>query len=851
MKISLRTIKKLILTVSFCGIILGCSTNMPDDVKIAYDNLPQKIDFNFHVRPILSDRCFHCHGPDEKGRKADLRLDIREKALSKITDKEIFPIVPGNLRKSAVVSRILAHDPDLIMPPPEAKLILTSQEKATLIKWIEQGAEWKDHWAFIPPEKEALPDVKNKSWVRNEIDYFILAQLEKLGLPVSAEADSETLIRRLYLDLIGLPPGLDEVKAFISNKSENAYEELVDHLLASPRYGERWAWEWMDVARYADTNGYQGDPTRIMWPWRDWVIRSFNQNMPYDEFTIKQLAGDLLPNATDDDILATAFNRNHPFNGEGGKIVEETRVQNVFDRVETVGTTWMGLTLNCSRCHDHKFDALTQREYYQLFDYFNQTSETGGGSSGAIEPLLDLSPIEDKQTIERLKQFVENLAAKVDAYELKKFPRDNKDLPPSKSKEAEKVTEGFFGALNNRAEVRNPHQLSLMYAYFQKKDRFYAQILDKLRNTKLKHSKELAKGIRVMVMDEREEPRSTFVLSRGTYSAPQEQVFRNVPKVLPPLPESTKNDRLALANWLVSSKNPLTARVTVNRYWQAFFGNGIVKTAEDFGVQGDLPTHPKLLDWLSVDFQETGWDLKAFFKKIVMSATYRQSSKVTEEALEKDPENKYLGRSKRIRLPAWMLRDQALLVSGLMKDSIGGKPVKPYQPKGVWSEATFGKIEYDQDHDDALYRRTIYTFWRRIVGPTFLFDNSNRQVCSVKPLRTNTPLHALTTLNDVTYMEAAKVFAESVLKNNNSDRERLEYAFQLATSRKPRQQELGVLENRLSQLKAYYSNALEEAKKVCLIGEYELGDKIDFAEHASFTLICSLILNLDETITRQ
>lgn len=828
----------------------ACASKYPDEIESAYKELPEVIDFNFHVRPILSDRCFQCHGPDENAREADLRLDVREDAVSQLPDTESFPVFPGKPWKSEAVRRMLTEDKDQMMPPPDSKLSLSSKEKAILIKWIEQGAIWKEHWAYILPEKAKLPEIKQESWAQNEIDYFVGKQLENKGLNSSEEADKTTLVRRLSFDLTGLPPTLEEVERFLQDDSEKAYEKLVDKLLASPHFGERWAWEWLDVARYADTNGFQGDPTRIMWPWRDWVIKAFNENMPYDEFTIKQLAGDLLPDADKEDILATAFNRNHTHNGEGGRIPEETRVENVFDRVETVGTAWMGLTLNCSRCHDHKYDAISQKEYYQLFGYFNQTSESGKGSSGVILPVVDLSPEEDVEKVDRLREYLENLAIEVDQIEDDKFPREE-GLPPANSPAAEKIAGGFNGGLDETALNRGGFQIDLIYKYFKDKDLVYAASLQNLRKAKRELNKQAAQNTRVMVMDHLEEPRPTYILTRGNYMAPEEEVFPDVPSILPGLPEGVKNDRLALANWIVSKENPLTARVTVNRYWQAFFGKGIVKTIEDFGVQGDLPTHPELLDWLAVDFQESGWNLKALFKKIVMSATYRQSSKTSEELLEVDPENKYLARAARMRLPSWMLRDQALYASGLMVDSIGGKPVKPYQPEGIWEEATFGKIKYEQDHGADLYRRTLYIFWRRIVGPTMLFDNSSRQVCVVKSTRTNTPLHALITLNDVAYMEAARVLAESVLKNKDSDQERLEYLFQRTTSRKPHKKELQILENRLYQLRIHYGDTEEEARQITSIGEYRPPDNIDLIDHAAFTALSSLVLNLDETITRQ
>ena len=834
----------------FCLLITACTSRYPADIETAYEKLPEEIDFNFHVRPILSDRCFHCHGPDEKGRKADLRLDVQENAIAHSHHQDSLPIIPGKPLKSELIKRILTEDPQQIMPPPSSKLSLSSGEKAILIKWIEQGATWKKHWAYLTPKKARLPSIPNKRWARNEIDYFVGKKLEIKGLQPSPEAEKVTLIRRLSFDLIGLPPTLEEVTNFVADPAENAYEKLVDRLLASKHFGERWAWEWLDVARYADTNGFQGDPTRIMWPWRDWVINAFNNNMPYDEFTVKQLAGDLLPDASPNDILATAFNRNHTHNGEGGRIPEETRVENVFDRVETVGTAWMGLTLNCSRCHDHKYDAISQEEYYQLFGYFNQTSENGTGFNGMIPPLLDLSPPEEVEKVAQLEQFVKELATEIDLIEVTKFPRA-KGLPPANSPKAEKFAGAFNGGFDETAFNRNSYQLSLIYRHFENIDRPYAARIKSLQQAKRKYGKQAAQNKQVMVMDQREQPRPTYILERGNYRVPKEEVFPDVPAILPAIPEGVTNDRLALANWLVSSSNPLTSRVTVNRYWQAFFGRGLVKTIEDFGVQGDLPSHPELLDWLAVDFRESGWDLKAMFKKMVMSATYRQSSKVTEDLLEVDPENKYLARFTRRRLPSWMIRDQALLVSGLMVDSIGGQSVKPYQPAGIWEEATFGRKTYEQSEGSDLYRRTLYTFWRRIVGPTMLFDNSSRQVCAVKTIRTNTPLHALITLNDLTYTEAARVLAAQVLTAEQSDQSRLEYLFERVTSRTPKAAELRIFRDRLTQLRLQFAESPAEAHQLVHQGEYPSAAGLDLTDHASFTVLGSMVLNLDETITRQ
>lgn len=832
--------------------LIGCGPQMPEAVKTAYEELPEKIDFNFHVRPILSDRCFACHGPDENARKANLRLDTEEGLFSMLEGKEKFPIVSGKPEDSEVIERVLHDDPEIVMPTPESNLTLTDTEKAILLKWVEQGAEWKTHWAFTAPVKVPLPKVIEPSWARNEIDYFVLDKLESLGLSPSMEANKTTLIRRLSLDLIGLPPTPEEVQAFKNDTSPNAYENLVDRLLASPGYGERWAWEWLDVARYADTNGFQGDATRNMWPWRDWVIQAFNDNMPYDEFTIKQLAGDLLPNATRNDILATGFNRNHTYNTEGGSIPEETRVTNVFDRVETTGTAWLGLTMNCARCHDHKYDQITQKEYYQMFDYFNQTSEEGGGWGGKLKPLLDLSREEEFRKNQKLQAHVDELVAKVKIFEDENYPREP-GVPMSEAEAIKKVKGLDTRILINPPDKRGTGAYRQLANYFKNVHPQYGQLLNQVYEAMQAYDKATANATQVMVMDEAKEPRTTYILDRGGYDKPkmEEPIIRDVPAILPPIPGNTKNNRLALAQWMVSKEQPLTARVTVNRYWQAFFGKGIVKTIDDFGVQSTLPSHPELLDWLAMDFQENGWDLKALFKKIVMSATYRQASNFNSELLEMDPENRYLARATRMRLPSWMLRDQVLYMSGLLVDSIGGKPVKPYQPKGIWGEATFGFITYEQDHGDNLYRKSLYTFWRRIVGPTFIFDNSPRQVCTVKKPDTNTPLHALTTLNDITYMEASRVMAEKVLTTKTSDDERIRYLFKWATARAPDAEEIKILKNRLIELRSDYTSLPEEARKLIAIGEYPINSDLAVTDYAAYTAISSLVFNLDETITRQ
>ncbi len=826
--------------------LAGCRSDLPRDVRRAASDLPERVDFNFDVRPILSDRCYACHGPDEATREAGLRLDTEEGALATRLDSGGYAIVPGDLAASVLAHRILSDDPEEMMPPPESNLALSAADKAVLVRWIEQGAEWKPHWSFIPPEKAPLPDAD----AEQPIDRFILARLNRERIDPAPEAPKETLLRRLTLDLTGLPPTLEELDTFLADDAPDAYTRVVDRLLASPAYGERWAWDWLDAGRYADTNGFQGDPTRTMWPWRDWVVRSINQNVPYDRFTVDQLAGDLQPDAGVEQVLATAFNRNHMYNGEGGRIPEETRVENVFDRVETLGTVWLGLTVNCARCHDHKFDPLTQKEYYQFFDYFNQTSEEGGFAHGKVEPVLDLSKPEDLVRLDELQGTVDAVAREVRLLEDRLFPR-----PAGKTAAESPNARGLIGenvdALKLAPERRSSYYLRLLEEGFADTEPAYAGLLNTLRRAVVDRDRQNALNVRVMVMDERPETRTSTILERGVYNKPAEAVSRDVPAFLPALADDATNNRLALAEWVVRPDNPLTARVTVNRYWQAFFGVGLVKSAEDFGVQGEQPSHPELLDWLAVDFMESGWDVKALHRQIVLSEAYRRASPASAEERERDPENRLLARGPRYRLPSWMLRDQALAVAGLLVDSLGGPPVFPYQPEGIWEEATFGQTRYTQDHGDALYRRTLYIFWRRIVGPTSLFDTASRQTCTVNVSRTNTPLHALVTLNDITYMEAARVMAERVMGMANTDAERIDTTFRLATSRYPTEAEHTILAGRLTALRQQFTADPNAAAQLLAVGEKPRNEALDPVEAASFAGLCSLILNLDETLTKQ
>jgi hypothetical protein len=988
---------------------------------------PGKVDFARDVQPILSENCYHCHGPDGGAREADLRLDRKEGMYRTVDD--ITVVKPGDSKSSDLVERIFSADRDEVMPPPKSNRHLTEAQKQLLKRWVDEGAPWGEHWAFIQPKRPALPEGET----RNAIDAFVRKRLDTEGMKPAAEAPREKLLRRVSLDLTGLPPTIEELDAFFSDQSADAYERAVDRLLASPRYGERMVWDWLDAARYADTNGYQGDPTRAMWYWRDWAIKALNANMPFDQFTIEQLAGDLLPNPTMDQLIATGFHRNHMINGEGGRIAEESRVEYVMDRTETTGTIWMGLTFNCCRCHDHKFDQIKQAEYYQLAAYFNSIDETGGNDAGGLaNPVLSLATPELDEKLTAAKAKEEDARRKRDDIEKAlraeqpkweqallggsagnpaepkwqllipgelysdngtTLTRTSDDAvlasgtspakddyvavysanigTPTAFKLVAEPDELFINRGPGRADNGNfvlteitlqsdgrPIGLSVISADFEQggwsargvfdddqqtgwavmpsfgqshtlifqaaapigsggptnlsfrlsfrygrqhtlgRFKLYAttdnpallrSMPEKIREllakpaaerneaqqkeltayyldtnptlAAAKKAREDAKKAReaaekqvprTMVMRDRAKPRDTFILVKGAYDKPGEKVAHGVPAFLPLLPPDAPANRLALAKWLISPNHPLTARVTVNRIWQTFFGTGLVKTVDDFGVQGEQPVHPELLDWLACEFVESGWDMKKLVRLIVTSATYRQSSRVLPGMAERDPENRLLARGPRVRLPSWMIRDQALAVSGSLVEKLGGPPVKGYQPDGVWEDATFGQIKYQQDHGEALYRRSLYTFWRRIVGPTMFFDVSSRQNCAVKSGRTNTPLHALVTLNDVTYTEAARTFAQRMLKlSDKSDRERIGFAFRLCTARPPSETETSVLEKSLSRLRQQYRSDPDAAKKLIAIGESKPDASFDAAELAAHTALASLLLNLDETLTNE
>ena len=814
----------------------------------------EEVRFSRDVLPLLSDTCFACHGPDEKGQKGGLRLDVADKAHG-AGDSGAVAVLPGKPEQSEMIRRIFSTDPDEVMPPPKALRKLTEAQKRTLREWVAQGAVWGKHWAYEPPVRPRLSAAEAE---QHPIDALVGRRLRAEGLEFSPEAAPETLVRRMTLDLTGLPPTLAEVETFVAahrKDAEGAVKALADRLLASPRFGERWAWDWLDAARYSDTNGYQGDPERTMWPWRDWVVDAINANLPYDQFTLWQIAGDLLPEATREQRLASGFHRNNMHNGEGGRIAEETRVENVFDRVETTGTLWLGSTFNCCRCHDHKYDPLTQKDYFALYDIFNQMSETGQGRGGQAAPALDFSTPQEAERLKRAQARLAEVVKEVEAFELKKFPR------PAGAPLTESAAAKLPGNLSATLAARTPAQRGVdaileAVGYFETDgaDPAYTAVLKKHLAAVRERDNAQANITRVMIMDQIPTLRDTFILDKGAYDKPTPvKVTGAMPAALVSAPPAAgaRANRLDLARWLVSPENPLTARVTVNRFWQALFGTGLVKSAEDFGLQGEKPSHPELLDGLALALVESGWDVKALLRQVVTSRTYRQSSKAERGLLERDPENRLLARGPRHRLPSWMLRDTALAAAGLLSAQQGGPAVKPYQPAGIWEEATFGKKSYTQDQGEALYRRSLYVFWRRIVGPTMFFDNAARQVCEVKVKRTNTPLHALTTLNDITYVEAARALAQRVLLAETEDARRVALAWRLVLAREPKPQEAEILRKRLAVLREQFAADRAGAEALLAVGDSPRAAALPVVEHAAFTALCQLVLNLDEALSKE
>ncbi|MBW3624294.1 MAG: DUF1553 domain-containing protein [Armatimonadetes bacterium] len=1042
-----------------------------------------RVDFNRDVRPLLSNNCFACHGFDPKTRMAGLRLDTPEGAMMKLASG-FAAVVPGKPEKSSLIQRITMDGP-MKMPPASSHKTLTKEQIETLRNWVEQGASYGRHWAFLPPRRVTPPPVQQADWPRNPVDRFLLARMEGEGLKPAPEAGKITLLRRVTFDLTGLPPAPDEVRAFLADDQPGAYERAVDRLLASPHYGERMALQWLDLSRYADTHGYHIDSHRDMWPWRDWVIRAYNQNLPYDQFLTWQLAGDMLPNATMDQKIASGFNRNHPINFEGGAIPEEYQAAYVFDRIDTTTTAFMGLTVKCAQCHDHKYDPVTQNDYYKLYAFFNSIAEQGlDGQKGNANPMMKVPTPEQTQKLEELNAKLaeaENaLKARVaeagpaqaewekttlaalaketpqTAGLVAHYPLDDKSGEAAKdaagkgsgavkgkaawkdgqfagafefdgdthvelasTPDLDRTNKFSYGAwvyptaggamtvlsrMDDDAKFRGwdlylgdgkafvhlvhewegnairvnaknavpqkqwshlfvtydgsskakgvkvyvngqpaemevthdklsgtiwtdkparigrrtpgapfrglidevriydrelaPAEVSHLAGFMllrpilatpavkrddKQKETLKKYYLDNVDEPHKKLSAALAEARKMrddhdnaipttMVMKELDKPRETRVLLRGMYDQKGEKVSPGTPGFLPAMPPGAARNRLGLAQWLVDPQHPLTSRVAVNHLWQMLFGTGLVKTSEDFGVQGERPSHPELLDWLATEYMRTGWDTKAMVRMIVTSSAYRQSSKLTPELREKDPENRLLARGPRVRLPAEFIRDQALAVSGLLGEKIGGPSVRPYQPAGLWEEISFkGGFTaqfYEQDKGEALYRRSMYTFWKRTVPPPSLqtFDAPEREFCIVRRSVTNTPLQALVLMNDPTYVEAARKLAERLLVEAEGAprnpavmgesepvaavKDRLRYAFRLVLSREPADEEMSVLLGLYNQEMLRFNKDREGAKKLLAVGESKRNERLDPVELATWTTVASTLLNLDEAITK-
>lgn len=742
----------------------------------ANPRLPKVVDYNFHIRPILSDRCFKCHGPDANQRKANLRLDTEEGLYQALNDNPTaHVIVPGRPADSELYRRLTSEDTSQVMPPPNSNLALTEFEVKLIEKWIGEGARYQKHWAFITPRAQEPPDLDD-DWITNDLDRFVLASMKDVGLKPNPKADKERLLRRISFDLTGLPPSIDLQDRFLNDESENAYEKIVDELLASKHYGEKMAVHWLDVARYADSHGYQDDGLRTMWPWRDWVIHAFNQNYSYDKFLTWQLAGDLIPDSNKESLLATGFNRNHKITQEGGVIDEEYRIEYVTDRTNTFGKAFLALTLECAKCHDHKYDPISQKDYFRTFAFFNQVPEKGLLGDIQLASLAD---------------------------------------PPRMT-----ITD---------------EDINSILTFINKKEN---------------------KPVQVMVMKDSSIVRPTHVLIRGAYDVPGEQVDFQVPEAVYPF-DTTRfpKNRLGLARWLTDKGHPLTSRVFVNRIWQEFFGQGIVKTSGDFGMQGELPTHPELLDWLAVDFMENGWDVKRLVKQIVTSSTYQQSAEVTDRKLAIDPENKYLSRAPRLRLPSEFVKDHVLASSGLLVLEIGGPSVKPYQPDGIWELSTSGRgvlANYVQDHGDKLYRRGMYNFIKRTVPPPvmLMFDASNRDQCEVRRIATNTPLQALIMMNDPTVLEASRVLAERLMMESLDTEERIAKAIRLILSRRGTDKEMEILTSFFEEEKVHYAADHGEARSRLDVGEFKHEPIKDVAATAAMMQVVSTLYNMDEAITK-
>lgn len=787
-------------------------------VSAAQVKAAETVDFNRDIRPLLSDRCFQCHGPDEEARQADLRLDVAEGEHGPFADRgDVVVISPGSPAKSALWQRITTDDPDLRMPPPEAHLPpLTSQQRAQIQQWISSGAEYRKFWAFMPPQRQTAPTVDAPRWNRNRIDRFVAARLESEGLEASPPAIKRALIRRVTFDLTGLPPTPAEIHRFEDDHGPDAYERVVDRLLASPHYGEHMAKYWLDLVRFADTNGIHHDHFREVTPYRDWVIRAFNDNLPFDQFLTFQIAGDLYDHPTTDQLIASGFNRMHLVIDKGTALPEESFHRNVVDRVTAFGVALLGLTVQCAECHDHKYDPITQRDFYQLYAFFNNidaTPETPGRNPHP--PLLELPT--DEQRARRDALDAQLLQLQVKITRLKQEVGDGSDAPPKAE----------LAAAEQRHAELTKEQESLQ---------------SQIRTT--------------LIMKERDEVRPTHIHIRGAYDQFGDEVDRDTPSFLPPMQAAGEmRTRMDLAEWVTDSGNPLVARVAVNRFWQQLFGVGLVKTAEDFGMQGDWPSHPELLDDLASRFVDDGWDVKDLMKSIVMSQTYRQTSHAAPEHYRQDPQNRLLARGSRFRMDSEMVRDQILAVTGLLVDEMYGKSVKPPQPPNLWktvSMVSSSTYAFQADAGDDIFRRSIYTFWKRAQPPPqmTIFDAPTRERCIARRERTNTPLQALVLMNEEQYFQAARHMAIQLLANRaTADHSRLVEAYEAVTSHRPDAAELSMLENHLQDLRSTYRSNPTLASQ--LAGDRVAPADMPPVEIAAYTMVINSLLNLDVTKTRE
>lgn len=786
----------------------------------------EEVKFNRDIRPILSDRCFQCHGPDEHERKGHLRLDFSEGEDGAYRlHKGSTGIKPGSPNESEVWYRLITDDEDEVMPPPDAhKKPLTTREKELIKKWIEQGAEYEAFWAFVSPMRPDVPEVKNKEWSRQPIDQFVMRRLEREGVVPKARADRRTLIRRLSFDLTGLPPTREEIAVFLSDEKPGAYERLVDRLLAKPQFGEHMAKYWLDLVRFADTNGVHHDHYRDLTPYRDWVIRVFNENLPYNDFVRYQLAGDLFPNASTDQLVASGFHRLHLIIDRGTMLPEESHVRNVIDRVTSVGTAFMGMTVQCAMCHDHKFDPITMRDFYSLYAFFNNIDaepETGGRGGGDFKRGLQPPYIE--------------------------LPTPGQEAKKTELAGRLKVAGDEVARLKARVEKASADEKAALQEDLKKAEE------EKKRLAKEKSGFDLTVRA-AMVMKERKEIRPAHILVRGAYDDPGEMVSRETPSFLPPMKDSGSGvkTRMDLANWFVSGEHPLTARVAVNRFWQQLFGVGIVKTSEDLGAQGEWPSHPDLLDYLASTFVESEWDVKALFREMVLSETYRQRSEATPAEFERDPENRLLARGSRYRLDSEVIRDQVLATSGLLVSEMYGKSVKPPQPPGLWSAVALpgsNPRTFVADTGDKVRRRSIYTFWKRGLPPPqmTILNAPTREECIARRERTNTPLQALLLMNEQEYLKAARHLAGQILREKPGDR--LAVAYEAITSQLPDESETKELESILADLEVLYRGSPDLAR--VLVEGAPAIDGIASEQFAAWTMLVSTLYNLDITKTRQ